>query len=321
MTKGIRAGLAGLLLFLCCALPVFAAPSVPEGDVSLQIKLAYEGEPLSGVSVTLHRVADISSTSPWITFTLAGCFENYPVDLVNLDNQGWASAAYTLASYAAADGISPDAVGMTAADGYASFSGLQEGLYLAQASRITDAAGYIYTAAPVLLELPRYDVNLQEWNVQAEAVMKVERENPPDTSTTEIQVYKIWESEGVSRPSSVVVDLVEDGKVVKSVTLDETNYWRHAFIGLDSEKKYHVVERSVPQGYTVSIAQSENRYTITNTAGYAPEESAELKNTGSQGGMIPQTGLLWWPVPVLAIIGLLLFGLGWKWHNDKNSTD
>ena len=34
----------------------------------------------------------------------------------------------------------------------------------------------------------------------------------------------------------------------------------------------------------------------------------------SGGGKLPQTGMLWWPVPLLAVAGVALFLAGWIRH-------
>ena len=41
-----------------------------------------------------------------------------------------------------------------------------------------------------------------------------------------------------------------------------------------------------------------------------------------KGGSLPQTGQLWWPVPVLLIVGMTCFVIGWngkRWqeHHGK----
>lgn len=43
------------------------------------------------------------------------------------------------------------------------------------------------------------------------------------------------------------------------------------------------------------------------------------RNGGNSGnnGRLPQTGLLWWPVPIMAIGGILLFILGWARYQKK----
>ena len=42
-----------------------------------------------------------------------------------------------------------------------------------------------------------------------------------------------------------------------------------------------------------------------------PPEEIELDDPDVPLGDLPQTGMLWWPVPVLTICGLVLFMLGW----------
>ena len=39
--------------------------------------------------------------------------------------------------------------------------------------------------------------------------------------------------------------------------------------------------------------------------------------TASSGGKLPQTGQLWWPVPVLAGAGLVLVVVGFRLHSKK----
>ena len=175
MSKKLCAALAVLFLLLGCALPVFAAPDLPQDKTTLQAKLAYSGQPLAGVEVTLHRVADISETSPWITFTLCGDFANYPVDLLELTDKEWADAASTLANYALADSLAPIATATTDQNGLVDFANLDSGLYLLQAAQTTDQAGWRYFPAPSLLVLPAYDTAQGQWNTQAQAVLKVER--------------------------------------------------------------------------------------------------------------------------------------------------
>ena len=118
---------------------------------------------------------------------------------------------------------------------------------------------------------------------------------------------------------------MSEGSVVDSVVLSESNYWRHTFTGLDSRKVYRVVERDVPAGYTVTISQHGDQYTITNTAQPEKTEPPGAQTTGSAATqtsvspVIPQTGMLWWPVPVLSTVGVLLFALGWKLRNGQKS--
>ena len=54
----------------------------------------------------------------------------------------------------------------------------------------------------------------------------------------------------------------------------------------------------MPNGYTVTMAQEGNVFVLTNT--YPRKQPPTL----------PQTGMLWWPVPILACAGLALLITG-----------
>lgn len=47
-----------------------------------------------------------------------------------------------------------------------------------------------------------------------------------------------------------------------------------------------------------------------------PTTSTPPSKEKTPGGKLPQTGQLWWPIPVLAFSGLLFFAYGWKRRND-----
>lgn len=328
MKKKLCATLSALFLLLCWAMPALAAPTIPsEEKETLEVKLAYQKRPLPDVTITLHRVADITEVSPWITFELDGAFEDYNVTLEDLDSNGWADAAFTLANYAGADDIKPDRTAVTDAEGYASFEDLQQGLYLVQAAQYVDADGYRYTVMPALMELPSYDEKEDAWEMEVEAAMKVQRSSPPPTESEEsgdgstfnpgmsLVVRKIWNSGTAEQPESVTVEVVTEGKSVANAQLTAATGWCHTFTGLDSSKQYSVVERDVPRGYSVTIGTSGDAYIITNTA-----VNCIQPTQAPLVGMIPQTGLLWWPVPVLAVLGVLLFVVGWKKHNDSKGN-
>ena len=61
------------------------------------------------------------------------------------------------------------------------------------------------------------------------------------------------------------------------------------------------------RGYTVSITQESGTFVVTNT----PKQPSVMPPTDQpKEPTLPQTGELWWPVPVLAAAGLLLIAAG-----------
>ena len=140
-----------------------------------------------------------------------------------------------------------------------------------------------------------------------------------------------WEDGGheAERPESIVVQLLCGGKVYDTVTLSQDNSWRYQWENLSAGCAWSVVEKTVPDGYTVTVDRQGLTFLVTNTCGEEqPEEPGEPEEPdtpdepdtpeepetpgGQDEPKLPQTGLLWWPVPLLACCGLLLFLIGWK---------
>ena len=109
----------------------------------------------------------------------------------------------------------------------------------------------------------------------------------------------MWDDDGCEdkRPDSILVQLLENGEIVDTVVLSQENNWEYIWNNLDGGSRWQVTEAEVPDGYTVAITQEGTVFIMTNTR---PSEPPKL----------PQTGMLWWPVPALVCGGLLLIVAG-----------
>lgn len=165
-----------------------------------------------------------------------------------------------------------------------------------------------------------------------------EEEEKPEVETRHVRVYKMWRDDAgtTARPENLTVNLYQDALVIDTVTLNEANEWSYHWEDLPEEAVYAVLESDIPEGYQVSVAEEGNAFVITNT--YAPEHhlgggggvgvgggtgvAGEGYDTDVEGDdyhndyetevedALTQTGLLVWPVPVLAIAGLVFLSLG-----------
>ena len=91
---------------------------------------------------------------------------------------------------------------------------------------------------------------------------------------------KVWNTDETSKvPDSVTVQLLRNGSVVKTATLNTQNQWQVTFPDMPESDDYSVREINIPQGFTVTYAQNGYSYTVTNTAA------------------LLQTGQLTWPIP------------------------
>lgn len=116
---------------------------------------------------------------------------------------------------------------------------------------------------------------------------------PPEP--VERTVIKIWKDEGhkEERPEAVLAALLCDGEVCEIVTLNEANNWTYHWSDLPGDNKWTVCEYTVLDKYTSSVTKDGDTFIITNTY-----------------SVIPQTGQLWWPVPMLLALGLGMIVIG-----------
>lgn len=309
-----------LSAFLCllCLSALFsvrlqaAGPIDTGGDVRLTINYQQDGRPVSGVPFDLFYVAAVDAYGE---FTLTGDFAKYPVRLTGLDSDGWRQLAQTLASYASADRLTPLDSGATNAQGLLTFpnrqSSMKPGLYLAVGRQHSDGV-YVYTTEPFLAALPVTDAASNTWVYDLTVSPKHTTDDvvPPSGDTTERKVLKAWDDGGntASRPQEITVQLLKNGSVYDTVTLSARNNWRCTWDKLpryDSTGmriEWSVVERNV-SGYTVLVSQEGLTFVITNSR--TPGKPSEPSTPVTPGQpSLPQTGLLWWPVPLLILCGL-----------------
>lgn len=307
-----RCGVLFFLLLLIAALcmPAFAAAGIDtERNVTLTITYRDEGAPISGAAFDLYRVADVSSDAE---FALSGDFAGYPVDI---NSGAWGALTETLGGYVARDQLQPADSGQTDADGSLTFptrGTLQPGLYLVLGRELaTD--GHLYKAQPFLVCLPGLEETGGDWTYDVTALPKFEDSTVPG-GTVDLRVLKVWKDDGhqKDRPHEVTVQLLRDGAVFDTVTLNAENNWRCAWQGLDAQYDWTVVEQGL-DGYTVAVTRDGTAFVVTNTYDEPDTPGSPPPNVPK----LPQTGALWWPVPLLALVGMLLFAIGFVRRKGK----
>lgn len=277
MKKGIYFIFISLL---CCLLPttLFAKSDWMNLDVSC---------PVSDMKVSLYRVADEN-------YKLIGVFSNYSVDLKQ-DVQG---AANALENRILMDGIEADAYATSDSSGKSSFTGLESGIYLVVGKEV-ESNGVFYMPQVSLVSLSG-DLSVD---------LKYETSN----KASRIHVLKVWKKDNKkSRPKSIEVCLLRsDGIVVDKVKLNSDNQWSYTWDSLSTLYTYRVMETSVPSGYKESCFREKDSIVLTNTGSYTDKKKEKKDDE------LAFTGQLWWPVPVLLFVGLVLFGLGRQLRNEK----
>ncbi len=87
----------------------------------------------------------------------------------------------------------------------------------------------------------------------------------PEYNSISVKVTKVWAGEG-EHPTSVFVQLYQNGDAFDDpVELNKDNGWSYEWLDLTDEYTWTVDEPNVPEGYTKSVANDGNEWTITNT--------------------------------------------------------
>lgn len=268
----------------------------PAKPTSLTIQYAGDASIPDAVTFRLYHVATVDASA---AFTPVAPFDGYSISLRNdLSSSEWQDLANTLTSYAEADHLSAVATGETRLR-TVTFSGLRAGLYLVVGQSVS-IDEQICTPKPTLIVLPnRNDAGWWDYDVTMTPKWDISPVEHRD-----LTVLKVWDdSDAYDRPVSVEVELYSDGMLHDTVTLSKANNWRHTWTALDTRYTWTVIERNVPEGYTVSISAEDQLIVITNIRTTPPVKPVDPD--------LPKTGSDWTPVTVLAGIGIVLFCLGW----------
>lgn len=330
--KAFAALLSMILLLLL--LPVSAIDAM-----SITVVCKDGDKPIVGAELELFLVAKQDSSGAYIP---AEDFAKYNV---KLDSR---TLAYTLEGAVRRDELTPIDSIKTDAGGYAVFPSetavLEPGLYLVLAKKhIQDARTYSFS--PFTLTLDGGSVNIVSVSAKYES-----ETIPPLPQTVTRKVLKVWNDSGEEsqRPREITVTLLKDGEIYDTVVLSDENSWRHTWDKLDASAIWTVAENEL-EDYTVSISREGITFVITNTysedttslessettkpeqSDTAPEsdnttdspETVRPSSTTDPEVILPQTGQLRTPIPILIAAGLALMisgiiclkgGLG----NDKD---
>lgn len=300
------------ILVLCivtlCFLFAVSLPLMAEEPLSCTLDCRLPGgEPVVGEEFCIYQVATIGND---LTYKKTAAFQKYPVVLENLTSVETKALGETLAAYVARDRISPTDRTTSDVNGIAIFPSegktLKPGLYLILGQPFNRLGNY-YETEPIVLALPCQDGDDEAWLYDVTVAPKITMRSVEN----QYSVVKIWKDQNnTDRADSIEVQLLRDGVIYDTQVLSAANNWRYTWSNLPPDSKWQVTEKNVPKDYSVSVLQEETTFTVTNT--YQGNDTPEnTTTTGSnKPGKLPQTGMLLWPVPVLAAVGMLLLLLG-----------
>ncbi len=305
-TKRIAALLAALLLVVSvCAAANAQGAIETECEVSLTVRDSYDGSGLEGVTFSLYLVCTVDAAGE---YTPVEAFAPFAERLaLRGENDGaWSETAAALEQevlFGTLTGLAPTDTAVTDSGGAAAFpsggSRLTQGMYLVTGSRV-ERDGFVFSTAPFLVCLPGRSAEGNEWVYAVDACAKPDR----TPVLCDLRVMKVWDDDchASQRPASITVRLLCDGAPYgEPVTLPKDGQWEYTWKNLEMNHHWSVAEDAV-EGYAEpEIRREGNTFILTNTCSKPDEPDTPP---------LPDTGLLWWPVPVLTALGLLCLVVG-----------
>ncbi len=293
-----------LLLMSSLMLPTQAADASPCG---LIMKCEYEQTSISGMPFSLYYVGSISGA----TIQIRDEFASFPLDLRELDDDGWNQLALAMKGYVLSSELQPTYTGQSDENGVLKFENITAGLYYVLGARTTVDA-FSYTSVPFFVTLPYFDAETSTYYNRATVHPKFTAEPYVPTETVTRKVLKIWNDDEYEneRPNTITMRLYCDGVEYEAVSLNAANNWRHTWEELPADHDWVVVEDPM-QAYTVYVEQEGVTFTVTNTyVPSLPPKPPDPPKPPPGGDDLPHTGLYWWPVMTFSVLGLLFVCFG-----------
>lgn len=278
---------------------------------------------LQNAEFDLYRIGSISGS----VVNPDSKFADYSVNFNIADSDAVSALAETIGAYALRDKIQPDHSDTTDDNGIADFDDIQlpDGAYLCIGTKHTQY-GYIYFCKPTIILLKNGA------NVALEP--KYEKTDTTTDIKVRYKVLKAWYTdEEILKPVEIEVQLLCDGEVYDTVTLNESNNWKFEWKGLSSHHAWTITEKFIPEGFVASLQKDSGVFLLSNInpdtetttqpdeTTTVPDETTSVPETTTKGEGLPQSGALSWPIPYLACIGVFLFIAGYAIYRKSEITD
>ena len=278
------------LLMLTCSLSVFAQDFDPEktGCISVTLTEQYKKEPIVGAELSVYYVATVRrNTNGNLSYKYTDTFQDSGIDIAD------PALATKLEAFVLEHNV-PSVKITTNENGTATCKDLALGLYFIR--QVSAKEGFA-PCTPFVVTLPGTNADGYVYEVNASPKTEVAR-------LTSITIRKVWNTDASTPVTGhVTVQLLRNGNVVKTAVLNKKNNWHVTYTGMPESDAYSIQEIDIPKGFTATYSKKGYFFTVTNTSTLA------------------QTGQLIWPIPVLAISGMLFITAGVILLQKKRKTN
>ncbi len=268
-----------ILLLLTCSYTVFAEEfdRGKTGSISVTLVEQEQNETIVGAELSVYYVATVVMDAD------GNLIYDYTEDFKQFDTAIDDTSLVTKLDAFVSRYSVPSIKMTTDADGTALCNELPLGLYFVKQ---TGAVEGFAPCTPFLVTVPNEKNGEYVYEVNASPKTQVAR-------LTDIIIKKVWNTDkSTEAVKSVTVQLLRNGNVVKTATLNAQNNWQVTYSDMPESDAYSIKEVDVPKGFTATYKQNGYTFTVTNTS------------------TLIQTGQLKWPIPVLSISGMFLITLG-----------
>ena len=278
------------LLLLTGSYTVFAEEFDPSktGSVSVTLIEQKQKEPIVGAELSVYYVATaVLDSDGNLIYDYTKDFEQFNAAITDT------LLAEKLDAFVSQRSV-PSTKITTNSEGTALCSQLPLGLYFVKQSGL--AEGFA-PCTPFLVTVPNEKDGEYVYEINASPKTEVAR-------LTSITIKKVWNTDASTESAdSVTVQLLRNGNAIKTATLNEKNNWQVTYIDMPESDANSIKEIDVPKGFTATYKQNGYVFTVTNTS------------------TLIQTGQLTWPIPVLAVGGMILIAVGITLLRKKRKTN
>jgi hypothetical protein len=304
MKRKHRTGLLALFMtaFMVMGTVAYADTNQPL-SVTVVCKSTDKTITLGNMKWNLYHVAQGNEANGYTCLSL---YQDAKVSFDDSSTSALAKAAETLAAYVDKNNLAADAKATGSDTGIVSFTqfgngnALENGEYLLVGEAVT-VGDVKYTPAPVIVELESWS----DTNAQLTVYAKFTEETiTPEEETTTSEVTTTPET--TTEPETTTGSGTDgenpgNGDSEQPTTepgADETT------IGDEEE------ESTVSEEETTTVSDGDKKTSVKTGEEETTTASTDTETTVTSSNKLPQTGQLQWPIPAMALSGIVLVGAG-----------
>lgn len=279
MKRKIIAFCMTILMLLACSCNVFAEEFNRDelGSISVTLTEQKQNKPIVDAELSVYYVATV------VMNDVGDLIYDYTKDFKEIDVPVDDSSLATKLDTFLTENKVPSIKMVTDDMGTAIANDLPLGLYFVKQTNSVE--GYA-PCTSFLVTVPNESEEGYVYEVNASPKTEVAK-------VTTITIKKVWNTNGsTAATEGVTIQLLKNGNVVKTATLNKHNNWQVIFTDMPESDAYSIKEVNVPKGFTATYKQNGYIFTVTNTS------------------TLIQTGQLIWPIPVLLVGGMVLIAVG-----------